>query len=86
MPRMHAQDPPTAKTSEFGERLRREPMKHLMIALAAGFVLSLLPIRRILVLTVRTAFLLIKPALMVLGAIKLCEYFTDRASSASTKT
>jgi len=61
-------------------------MKHLMIALAAGFVLSLLPIRRILVLTVRTAFLLIKPALMVLGAIKLCEYFSDRASSTSTKT
>ena len=83
---MHAQDPPTAKTSEFRERLRREPVKHLTIALAAGFVLSLLPIRRILVLIVRTAFLLIKPALMVLGAIKLCEYFTDRASSASTKT
>jgi len=83
---MHAQDPPTAKTSEFRERLRREPVKHLTIALAAGFVLSLLPIRRILVLTVRTAFLLIKPALMVLGAIKLCEYFSDRASSTSTKT
>ena len=61
-------------------------MKHLTIALAAGFVLSLLPIRRILVLTVRTAFLLVKPVLMVLGAIKLCEYFSDRASSTSTKT
>jgi hypothetical protein len=60
-------------------------MKHLTIALAAGFVLSLLPTRRILVLIVRTAFLLIKPALMVLGTIKLCEYFSDRASSTSTK-
>jgi len=83
---MHAQDPPTTKTTEFRERLRREPMKHLTIALAAGFVLSLLPIRRILVLTVRTTFLLVKPVLMVLGAIKLCEYFSDRASSTSTKT
>ena len=82
---MDAQDQPTTKTSEFRERLHREPMKHLAIALAAGFVLSLLPIRRILVLIVRTAFLLIKPALMVLGAIKLCEYFSDRASSTSTK-
>ena len=82
---MDAQDQPTTKTGEFRERLRREPMKHLTIALAAGFVLSLLPIRRILVLIVRTAFLLIKPALLVLGAIKLCEYFSDRASSTSTK-
>lgn len=78
---MDAQDQPTTKTSEFRERLRREPMKHLTIALAAGFVLSLLPIRRILVLIVRTAFLLIKPALLVLGAIKLCEYFSDRTKT-----
>jgi undecaprenyl pyrophosphate phosphatase UppP len=76
----------TAKTSEFREQLRREPIKHVAIALIVGFVLSLLPIRRILVLIVRTAFLLIKPTLLVLGAIKLCEYFNDRSSSTPTKT
>jgi undecaprenyl pyrophosphate phosphatase UppP len=83
---MDAQDQPTTGTGEFRERLRQEPMKHLAIALVAGFVLSLLPIRRILVLTVRTAFLLIKPTLIVLGAIKLCELFGERTSSGATKT
>lgn len=61
-------------------------MKHLAIALVTGFLLSLLPIRRILVLIVRTAFLLLKPALIVLGAIKLYEFFNDRLSSEATKT
>lgn len=61
-------------------------MKHLAIALVAGFVLSLFPIRRILVLTVRMAILLIKPALLVLGAIRLCELFNERSSSGATKT
>ena len=56
-------------------------MKHLATALVAGFVLSLLPIRRILVLTVRTAFLLIKPTLVLLGAIRLCELFSERTKT-----
>ena len=84
--RMNSTDQASVTTNEFRERLRREPIKHVAIALVAGFVLSLFPIRRILVLTVRTAFLLIKPTLMILGAIKLYEYFNDRSSSMPTKT
>jgi undecaprenyl pyrophosphate phosphatase UppP len=83
---MNSTDQASVTTNEFRERLRREPIKHIAIALVAGFVLSLFPIRRILVLIVRTALLLIKPTLMILGAIKLCEYFNDRSSSPLTKT
>lgn len=82
---MHATDQPSVTTNQFRERLQREPLKSVAIALVVGFVLSLLPIRRILGLILRTAFLLIKPALMVLGAIKLCEYFSAPASSTLTK-
>jgi uncharacterized protein YacL len=61
--------------SELEEQIRREPMKAVLLALAAGFFLCLLPIARLTGVLVKVTLLLLKPALLILGTIKLLEYF-----------
>ena len=56
------------------ERIGREPKKAVALAFAAGFFLCLLPLGRLLGILVRVLFLLFKPALLILGVIKLLEY------------
>ena len=49
-------------------------MKAVLLALAAGFFLCLMPIGRLTGVLVKVALLLLKPALLILGVIKLLEY------------
>ena len=60
--------------SELEEQIRREPMKAVLLALAAGFFLCQLPIGRLTGVLVKVTLLLLKPALLILGIIKLLEY------------
>jgi hypothetical protein len=60
--------------NDLEEHIRREPKKAVVLAFAAGFFLCLLPLGRLLGILVRMAFLLFKPALLILGVIKLLEY------------
>jgi hypothetical protein len=56
------------------EQIRQEPMKAVLLAFGAGFFLCLLPLGRLLSVLVRMALLLLKPALLILGVVKLIEY------------
>jgi hypothetical protein len=52
---------------------REEPLKAVGAAFGAGLFLTILPLGAILVALVRIAITLLRPALLILGAIKLYE-------------
>jgi hypothetical protein len=56
------------------ERVRREPMRAVLLAFAGGFFLCLLPVGRLLSVVIKMSLLLLKPALLILGLVKLLEY------------
>ena len=53
-------------------------MQALGIAFAAGLVLTLLPIGSLVAGLMRLAFALVRPALLVLGAVKAYEQFNEK--------
>jgi hypothetical protein len=60
---------------------REEPVKTVGMAFGLGIFLSILPLGRIIGGLARLAFSLLKPALLIFGAIKLfetCERRCDR--------
>jgi hypothetical protein len=60
--------------NELEELVRREPKQAVALAFAGGFFLCLLPLGRLLGILVKVLFLLFKPALLILGVVKLIEY------------
>ena len=60
--------------NELEELVRREPKQAVALAFVGGFFLCLLPLGRLLSILVRVLFLLLKPALLILGVVKLIEY------------
>ena len=63
------------RTEEF---TREEPLKAVGIAFAAGLFMTLLPIGSVIGGLLRLALALVRPALLVLGAIKLYEEIDRR--------
>jgi hypothetical protein len=57
------------------ERVRAEPGLHILGALAVGYILQAIPFRSLLILLIRICFILVRPALLLLGVFKLIEYF-----------
>ncbi len=57
---------------------RNEPAQAVGVAFLAGLVLTVLPVGRLVAVLVRLAFTLIRPVLLILGAVKLCEEFEKR--------
>jgi|ERR1700756_3153528 hypothetical protein len=55
-------------------QIRREPMRAVALAFAGGFLLCLLPLGRLLGVLIKVSLLLLKPALLILGLVKLLEY------------
>ena len=55
-------------------QIRREPMGAVVLAFAGGFFLCLLPVGRLLGVLIKVSLLLLKPALLILGLVKLLEY------------
>ena len=55
-------------------QIRREPMRAVVLAFAGGFLLCLLPLGRLLGVLIRVSLLLLKPALLILGLVKVLEY------------
>lgn len=53
--------------------VREEPLKTAGLAFVAGLFLTVLPVGRILGGLVRVAFTLLRPALLILGIVKLVE-------------
>jgi hypothetical protein len=57
---------------------RDEPMQAVGAAFVAGLLLTLLPIGTVVAGVIRLAFALLRPALVVLGAVKLYEEISRR--------
>jgi hypothetical protein len=60
--------------NELEGAIRREPEKSVLLAFAGGFFLCLLPLGKLLGILVRVLFVLLKPALLILGVVKFLEY------------
>jgi hypothetical protein len=60
------------------EYVREEPVKSVGIALAAGVFLTIFPVFSIVFGVLRLALSLLRPALLVLGGIKLFEEYQRR--------
>ena len=60
--------------------IRTEPAKAVGIAFIAGIILTILPVGRLVGALVRLSFVLIRPLLLILGAVKLCEELQKRNS------
>ncbi|MGB8166572.1 MAG: hypothetical protein WCF18_03710 [Chthoniobacteraceae bacterium] len=58
--------------------VREEPIKTAGLAFVAGIFLTVLPVGRILGGLVRLAFALARPALLILGVVKVVEEFDKR--------
>ena len=57
---------------------REEPAKAAGIAVLIGMVMTVLPVGRIVGSLVRLALALVRPGLLLLGAVKLWETFEKR--------
>jgi hypothetical protein len=55
-------------------QIRREPMRAVILAFAGGFFLCLLPLGKLLGVLIRISLLLLKPALLIIGLVKVLEY------------
>ena len=62
------------------EYVRTEPVKAVGIAFFAGILLTILPVGRLVAALVRLSFVLIRPLLLILGVVKLCEEVQKRNS------
>jgi hypothetical protein len=59
------------------ERIRQEPWTSVLIAAAIGYLLHFLPVGKILSAVVRSLLVLVKPALLVLGVLKVLSCFSE---------
>jgi|GEM_PF-1762248 hypothetical protein len=59
------------------ERIRQEPWTSVLIAGAIGYLLNFLPVGRMVGAFVRALLYLVKPALIVLGVLKLVSCFSE---------
>lgn len=62
------------------DRIRQSPTKAVLTAAAIGYCLHRLPVREILVAKVRLLSALAPPALLLLGAAKIYEFFQNEAA------
>ena len=73
------------KFSEFHsqgeEYVRQNPSQAVLSAVAAGFVLRLLPLGSIVSAIVRVALFALRPAIFIYGAVALYKHFQGTASS-----
>ena len=60
------------------EEVRRQPVKSLIWAFFVGVFLTIFPVGRILRLVTGVVFGLIRPVLLLLGVMKLCEEIETR--------
>lgn len=71
----HDQDSFTARTEQFA---REEPLKAVGAAFVGGLILTLLPVGALVGGVLRLSLSLLRPALLILGAVKLYEEIEKR--------
>ncbi len=67
------------KLETYEDKVRESPAKAVLMAMGAGYCLSRVPIGTLIAVPLRLTAILAKPALLMLGAIKLCD-FVERQS------
>jgi hypothetical protein len=65
---------------QLAQQLKRDPARSALFAFGAGFLFSVIPVRKLFTLLFRLGRFAVKPALLIFGALKIYEYF------AKTKT
>lgn len=65
------------------KRIRQSPVPTVLMAAGVGYFLSLLPLTRVSIALGRLACALAKPALIIIGAIKIVECLEKKASASS---
>jgi hypothetical protein len=80
-----SQNAPSSNWKELQEQFRERPLQSALIAFLAGLLLSLAPVRNLIGLAFRLALFALKPALLILGSLKLYEYFTQQSLSPEEK-
>ena len=58
--------------------VRDEPVKTAGLAFVAGLFLTVLPVGKIVSALIRVAFTLVRPALLILGVVKVIEQLDKR--------
>jgi hypothetical protein len=66
----------TEAWKQLEERVRQRPGPHLSMALAIGYLLQIIPFRRLLVLAVKLCLKLARPVLLLFCAFKLSKYIS----------
>ncbi|HZC35474.1 MAG TPA: hypothetical protein VE242_07670 [Chthoniobacterales bacterium] len=74
------QDAPRFNWNELVEQFQKQPMQSALIAFLVGLLLSLSPIRGLISFAVRLVLFVIKPALLILGGLKVYEYVAERSA------
>ncbi len=69
----------------YKEGIRSAPLTNILSAGAVGFILQLLPLGRIAAVLFRLFITLIKPTVLIFGAVKLFSMFAKGAKSTSKK-
>lgn len=72
------QNAPSSSWKELEEQFRTRPLQSALIAFLMGLFLSLSPIRSLISVAVRLFLFALKPALLILGSLKLYEYVTQK--------
>jgi hypothetical protein len=65
------------------ERVRQQPGLHLLMALAIGYLLQIIPFRSLLVLAGKLCLMLARPVLLLVCAFQLAKYVRKGSSSGS---
>jgi hypothetical protein len=65
------------------ERVRQRPELHLLMALAIGYLLQIIPFRSLLALAVKLCLILVRPVLLLVCALQLAKYAIQRSNSGS---
>ena len=60
------------------DEVRKQPVKSLVWAFFVGIFLTIFPVGRVLRIVFGVVFALIRPVLLLLGAVKLCEEIETR--------
>jgi len=69
---------PSWNWKELEEQFRTRPLESALVSVVLGLLLSLSPIRGLISLAFRLALFTLKPALLILGSLKLYEFITKR--------
>jgi hypothetical protein len=71
----------TRALKQLEERVREGPRQHLLMALAIGYLLQIIPFRKLLGTALKLCLILARPVLFLVCAFRLAKYVTKGPNS-----